>query len=308
MGTVLDVEIAPYGRDNNNVPYGPNPTQQKILEWVDKVRGTPMTDQEHIPVLLLQGGVGSGKTRGLEAPVCEMLLECPGMRVFWGRQDFFDLKLTAMDLFFQIMPPELIAKKSEQYHWYDIKTVHAKDKKFVKEGTSRIFFNGLKDLSGLGSQEFAVVIVTEAHEISEQAYRTLKRRCRQAKFPVMILMESEPPNEGHWMSRLTNHEKEEFDPDIEKWELSTYENWDNLPLAYRGSLESMPDAWKRKYLLGKAGFIPKGKPFYDGFKEDRHVGWFDWDPYIPLEVSWDFGFHHPAVSFHQTGIHWRILH
>lgn len=308
MGTVLDLDIAPYGKQADGTPYPPNPTQQRILEWVDKVRATPQTAQDHISVLLLQGGVGSGKTRGLLAPACEMLLEEPGMRLFWGRQDFTDLKLSAMDLFFQIMPIELIAKKNEQYHWYDIRTVHAKNKKYVKEGTSRAFFNGLKDLSGLGSQEFAVIIVTEAHEISEQAYRTLKRRCRQAGFPVMILMESEPPNEGHWISRLTNPEKEEYDPDIEKWELSTYENWENLPLAYRGSLESMPEAWKRKYLLGKAGFIPKGRPFYEGFKEDRHVGWFDWQPYDPLILSWDFGFHHPAVSFHQQNLHWRILH
>lgn len=305
---VLDIDIAPYGRAVDGTPHGPNPTQKKVLEWIDKHRGIMQESQDHIPVLMLQGGVGSGKTRGLLAPACEMLLEEPGLRMFWGRQDFTDLKLSAMDLFFQIMPPELIAKKNEQYHWYDIRTVHAKERKDRTQGYSRVFFNGLKDLSGLGSQEFAVIIVTEAHEISEQAYRTLKRRCRQAGYPVMILMESEPSNEGHWMTRLTDPRKEEYDPDIEKWELSTYENWKNLPQAYRGSLEGMPEAWKRKYLYGKAGFIPKGKPFYEGFKEAQHTGWFDWNPYIPLEISWDFGFHHPAVSFHQTETHWRILH
>lgn len=303
---VIDLDLAPYGRNQQDQANPPNPTQQKILEWVDYYRSRSLEDQQTIPVLWLCGGVGSGKTRGLLAPACEMLLELPGLRMFWGRQDFNDLKLSAMDLFFQIMPQELIARKNEQYHWYDIHTVHAENAKEKRQGLSRIYFNGLKDLSGLGSQEFGVIIITEVLETSEQAYRTLKRRCRQAGFPVMILMEGEPPNEGHWLTRLTDPSKEEYDADIEKWELSTYENWDNLPAAYRGSLESMPAAWKRKYLYGKPGFIPKGRPFYEGFKEEHHTGWFDWDPTKPLIVGWDFGFHHPAVSFHQTHDRWLI--
>lgn len=305
MGTVLDIDLAPYGKRPDGSAFGPNATQQRVLDWIDAKRSGE--EQDHIPVLFLRGGVGSGKTRGLMAPACEMLMECPGIRIFWGRQDFADLKKSAMDVFFQVMPSELLVKKSEQYHWYDFMTVHAKDRKH-RNATSRIYFNGLKDLSGLGSQEFAIIIVTEAMEISEQAYRTLKRRCRQAGFPVMILLESEAPNEGHWLTRIVDPNKEEYDKDIEVWELSTYENWDNLPLAYRGSLESMPDAWKRKYLFGKPGFIPKGRPFYEGFKEGTHTGWFDWNPYLPLILSWDFGFHHPAVSYHQQENHWRILH
>jgi hypothetical protein len=281
--------ISPYGTDLDGQAFGPNPTQQKILDWVDAVRERKTSTS--IPVLLLQGGVGSGKSRGLMAPAIEMLCEIPGLRMFWGRQDLKDLKLSIMDKFFEVLPPELMVGKSEQYQWYDIRT--------KGKGKSRIFFNGLKDLSGLGSQEFGVIIVTEAHEITENAYRTLKRRCRQSGVPNMILIESEPPNEGHWITRLTDPLSEEYDKDIEKWELSTYENWNNLPESYRGSLEGMPDAWKRKYLFGKAGFIPSGRPFYEGFKEPIHVGEYQYNTAKPLILGWDFGFVHPAVSFHQ---------
>lgn len=300
MAIELTLELAPYGRKSDGTINPPNPTQERVLNWVDEKRAQDNELKDHIPVLDLQGGVGSGKSRGLLAPVLELLLEIPGLRVFWGRQDFNDIKLSIMDKFFEIMPAELIVKKNEQYHWYDVRTSDP-------ERPSRIYFNGLKDLSGLGSQEFGVIIVTEVHEITEQAYRTLKRRCRQEGVPNMILMEGEPPNEGHWLTRVTNPSLEEFDPDIEKWELSTYENWNNLPAAYRGSLERMPDAWKRRYLHGKPGFTPKGRPFYEGFKETIHTGWFDWNPFQPLILSWDFGFHHPAVSFSQIPDRWYIL-
>jgi phage terminase large subunit len=246
------LELAPYGVDADGVANLPNPTQERVLDWVDAVRSGDKK-AKGIPVLLLKGGVGSGKTRGIMAPVMEMLLECPGMRVFWGRQDFKDIKLSVMDLFFTIMPPEVVVDQSVQYHWYDIWTGKGK-------ANSRISFDGLKDLSGFGSQEFAVVVITEAHEVAEMAYRTLKRRCRQSGYPVMILMESEPPNESHWIERLTNPALEEYDPDIEMWELSTYENWNNLPEAYRVSLESMPKAWQRKYVYPGWSAVLRGVP------------------------------------------------
>ena len=291
--------LAPYGVNKEGEANPPNPTQQRVLDWVDNKRS--LTDKATIPVLYLQGGVGSGKSRGILAPVCEMLLEIPGLRVFWGRQDFKDIKLSIMDKFFEIMPNEAIVDKSVQYNWYDIKTGK-------NTPPSRIYFGGLKDLSGLGSQEFGVIAVTEAHETTEQAYRTLKRRCRQENAPNMILLESEPPNEDHYLSRLTNKSKEEFDPDIEMWMLSTYENWENLPVAYRGSLETMPKAWQRKYLSGHCGFIPDGRPYYEGFKENVHVFDLQANTARELILSWDFGFHHPAVTFNQLDeMNWNIL-
>jgi hypothetical protein len=120
--------------------------------------------------------------------------------------------------------------------------------------------------------------------------------------PVMILMESEPPNETHWLNEITDPTKDNYDPDVEKWEVSTYENWDNLPPAYRGSLESMPEQARRKYIFGKTGFSVEGKPFYSGFNENIHVGDFDWNPHKELILGWDFGFHFPACYDKNTKI------
>lgn len=247
----------------------------------------------------MQGGVGSGKTRAILAPVIEMLVEEAEIRILWGRYDFKDLKLSIIDTFFEVLPLELIVKKSEQYHWYDIGQ--------PGESSGRIYFNQLKDISGLGSQEFAVIVVTEAHEITESIYRALKRRCRQAGKKIMILMESEPPPDDHWLENVTDKSHQNYDPDIEKWEISTYENWENLPEAYKGSLENMPESWKKKYLYGHSGFTPDGKPYYDGFKEHLHGGHFEWNPKRELLIGWDFGYHHPAVVITQIDMHGRWI-
>ena len=298
--------IAPYGlKAGSTRPHLCNPTQKKVSNWVeDKRKIAEKGEAEYIPILYLQGGVGSGKTRAILAPVIKLLCTCPGIRVLWGRQDFKDLKLSVMDTFFSVMPPELIADKSEQYHYYDIK---AYDSKTKKEGTSRIYFSGLKDISGLGSQEFAVIVITEAHETQDQSYHAVKRRCRQEKMPNMILIESEPPNEDHYLSLITKKGEDDYDPTIEKWEVSTYENWDNLPQAYRGSLESMPKSWQRKYLLGRTGFIPDGKPFYSGFNSLRHVRELTYIPNKTIYRGIDFGFHHPACLWMQKDVNDRFM-
>ncbi len=292
MPQVLDLYLAPFDTKNGEVNKA-NSTQEKILDWIDRVRALPPESQTHIPVLYIQGGVGCGKTRGILAGVLELLTEIPGLNLLWGRQDFKDLKLSIMNKFFEVIPPELIASRNETYHWYDIET---------PEKPSRIFFSGLKDLTGLGSQEYAVIVINEVHEISEQIYRALKRRCRQAGKPVMILMEGEAPNENHWLAQITNPANENYDADIETWFVSTYENWENLPLAYRGSLESMPESWKAKYLLGKYGFRPDGKPYYNGYKEIIHTQDLEWIPERDLILGWDFGYHHPACIVTQIDL------
>ena len=158
-------------------------------------------------------------------------------------------------------------------------------------------------MSGFSSQEFGVIVITEAYEITEKAYRTLKRRLRQANVPIMILMESEAPNEGHWLAKLTDPEDKDYDPDIEQWMLNTRENWDNLPADYRDSLESMPESWKKKYLDGEYGFIPDGDPFYQGFKESIHKREIPVLSGKELLLGWDYGFRHPACVITQIDSH-----
>ena len=301
MDTEQKILIAPYGKDKNEAAHLPNVTQLKVTKWVDMVRKGKLK-KKGIPCLYLQGGVGSGKTRALLAPVVEMLLEIPDLRMLWGRNDFSDLRLSAMETFFEVVPDALIARKSVQEHRF---VIGASGDKLP----TQIFFRELKDLAGLGSQEFGVIVISEVYEISKRAFETLKMRVRQAKMPTMILMEGNPPNKGHWLDKATNPAHPDYDSDIEMWKVDTRENWENLPKPYRESLMKMPESWKKKYLSGDFGFTPDGQPFYDGYKEDIHNKSLVYDPNRRLIRVWDYGFLHPAVSFHQIDSHgrWKVL-
>ena len=301
MAIEAEVTTDPYGEiDSDEGPCTPNPTQKKVLEWWDRAR-TGKHKGGGIPTLYLQGGVGCGKTRAFLAVVMEALIEISGVRVMWGRQDFNDLRLSAMETFLDMMPQELIISQNIQEHRYRIKQTEGKG--------GQIFFRGLKDVKGLGSQEFSIIVVTEAHEITHNCYRALKRRCRQKSGINCILMESNPPNEGDWLAEITNEESEMYDPTVEKWEVSTYENWDNLPTAYKQDLELMPDSWKRNYLYGKTGFIPDGTPVFAGYREEIHGGEFKGIPGRTVYVGWDFGYHYPAILCSQIDDvgRWLIL-
>lgn len=295
MDTAATLLIAPYGKDAEGQGYPPNPTQQRVLDWVDRVRRGEHPGKG-LPVLYLQGAVRAGKTRGFLAPAIECLLEYDKMRMLWARQDFADLRLSAMETFFEVLPSELIVGKNVQEHRF-----------VVGQGNSQIFFRELKDLGGLGSQEFAIIVVTEAHEITHNAFRIIKMRCMQKNYPNFILLEGNPPNQGHWLDNLTKVGTEEYDPDVERWELPIWENWDNLPVGYRNSLETLPAPWRLKYLEGKTGFTPEGKPFYAGFREELHKRSLQ---YIPRKVIYrgiDFGYHHPACVWCQINVHDRLM-
>lgn len=245
--------------------------------------------------------MGSGKTRAILAPTIQILNEFPGLRALWGRQDFNDLRLSAMETFFEVVPQELIVEKNVQEHRYKIAS-------FDPEKPSQLFFRELKDRSGLGSQEFALVIITEVHEVTEDSFRTLKMRCRQANMPIMIMMEGNPPNIDHWLYRLTDPRGKDYDPDITLIKVSSEENRKNLPTGYWNSLEQMPPSWRKKYLDGDFGFSPDGIPYYEGYVESLHKRNVEWNPDYPLHCGWDFGFKHPAfVATQYIAPYWRIL-
>ena len=311
MAEQNQIILAPYGM-KNGAAAGPNPTQDKINHIVDqwRARDQAMPDDEGkgIPVLYVQGGVRAGKTRGILGVVLELLVEYPGIKILWGRQDFADLRVSAMETFLEV-GSRLIVGKNEQEHRYSIMSAGASDREKAYGERSKIYFRELKDISGLGSQEYAVIIITELYEIiNYNVYTTLKTRCMQPGYPHMLLMEGNPPLEGQWQDNLTKRGAPEFDDDVTQLIVSTYENWDNLPAAYKRTLEKMPPAWRRKYLEGKSGYIPDGKPFYDGFIPDIHGSQaYEHIPGREIIRCLDFGYHHPGAVWMQLDNDGRMV-
>lgn len=289
----LVIEWAPYGTDaETGKAFPPHPTQARIREWVQRVRGG-LHKTDGIPVLYLQHGVASGGTRAVLAPVMECVFEYPGIRVLVGRKDYQDLRMSIMETFFEIMPRPLIADRNEQEHRYTIRG---------PSGEGQVFFRELKDVRGLGSQEFAIIVVAEAHEIEEAAYRTLKQRCRQSCYPLMILMEGNPPPMGHWLDKLCDPSHPQHDPDIERVILTSYENWAHMAPAYRTSLEQQPEGWRRRYLMGETSALPSGTPVYPSFIDSVHVAPVQVIPGRPLIRGWDWGLRRAACYDSKTEV------
>lgn len=295
---VLTIDFAPYGIDAlSGKAHMPHLTQKLVLEWVDKVRAG-QHGKPGIPVLYLQHGVASGGTRAILAPVVECLFAYPGLRCLIGRKDYQDLRLSVMETFFEVMPRILVMERDEQEHRYVIRGT---------SGDATVFFRELKDVSGLGSQEFAIIVVSEAHEIDLTAYRTLKQRCRQAGYPLMLLMEGNPPSMGHWLGKLTDKNDPEFDQDIDRMTLSSYENWNFMSPSYRNSLEGMPHAWRRRYLLGETAALPSGTAVYPAFVDTVHVMNTKVLNDRPILRSWDFGLRRAACCWSQLTDDGRLM-
>lgn len=215
--------------------------------------------------------------------------EYPGIRVLIGRKDFNDLRLSTMESWKESRPREYVRHEDKQEHreeWHN---------------GSQVFFRELKDLEGLGGQEFGVILVSEPYELDQDIYHRLKGRLSQKGMPHMLLLEGNPPNEGHWLHRLVKgDDKTAPDNDVTFIQIATDENRFSLPKGYWNTMESAPASWQKKYRLGEFGFTPEGQPVYDIFKEQIHVRSVDILRDRPVIRSWDSGVRHPACLWAQT--------
>ena len=285
-----------FGRDRQGRPYPPHPTQQRVFDWVLDRLAQPT---DGIPVLYVQHGVRSGGTRAMLNVVLARLTHEPGLRVLIGRKDFKDLRTSILETFLDILPPALLVERDAQEHRYVLRA--------GTTGTSTVFFRELKDLAGLGSQEFGCILVCEAHEISLAAYRTLKQRCAQQPHPPLLLLEGNAPLERHWLATVSDPLSPDYDVDLVRWTLSSEENKAFLDPGYWASLERMPAAWRRRYLLGEAGPLPDGTPVYPAFVEALHVRETAIIPDRPVIRGWDFGLRRAACVWLQRADSGQLL-
>lgn len=301
MAETLDVMFSPYGVDPlTQAAYPPHSTQQKIRDWVRAVRAGTLKCSG-IPTLYVQHGVNSGGTRGGMAPILEYCFEQPGLQALIGREDFSNLHKSGMVTFFKIVDPALIVHHDEQLHAYQLRSAGSGSL------PSTVWFSHVSDPDNLGSQEFAAILVIEAHEISEDAFRKLRNRARQGQLPSFLILEGNPPSEGHWLAQMTRPNSPTYDPSITVFELPSTENWEFMTPAYRETLESMPPAWRRRYLLGQTGFLPSGTPVYPTFLETVHSRPTALIPDRPLMRSWDFGWRRAGCIWAQRADSGQLL-
>jgi hypothetical protein len=141
------------------------------------------------------------------------------------------------------------------------------------------------------------------------------------------VLTTNPPHQTHWIAQrfgLTDGVRvtHQADPGVPEthttsWRLMTAATKLNphLPPGYLSDLMAgLTPSEVERVVEGNFGFSPKGPPAYPSFRHAKNVGVPDVNANLPLVRSWDFGFRHPAVTWHQAPrcrlgkAHWHMLH
>lgn len=222
-------------------------------------------------------------------------LAYPGCTGVIFRKDFSDLQDTTIKtLLEEVIPHDFV----KEHH----KTEH----RITLKNGSIILYRHLKNGKKLGSLNLSWFFIDEAEEVEESMFEYLKGRLSsnlsKERYGWLV---SNPPNEDHWIYRVFELEN---NYGHETFHASTYENREHLPEDYIESLEHLPPSWRKKYLEGQYGFTPDGKPYYEGYLEAVHKRKCTFNPQLPVDCGWDFGYHHVAFCVTQCdGTHWKIL-
>lgn len=126
------------------------------------------------------GGMGGGKSIFLADIAYELCLANPGTRIMLARDTLAALRETTMKDFISIVPPMLIQKWNQSEHWIRIR------RDTWPQGIySTVIFDGIHDYQKLGSGAFQYILVDEASEVPDAAFRYLLTRLRH-KLPKQV--------------------------------------------------------------------------------------------------------------------------
>lgn len=161
-----------------------NLRQQEVF---DLMRRAP---EESLTVIGFGGSIGGGKTHLLARAGISLSLSYPGNRILVGRNTFNRLETTTLEEFDDICPPQILAKR------YDSPPVYRDLRlpSWPKGLASRVYFRGLEDWQGLGSEKYGAVLLDEAsetatdvplmlftrlrHRLPREVRVAMRRRCR----------------------------------------------------------------------------------------------------------------------------------
>mgnify|MGYP001569158298 CR=1 FL=1 len=180
-----------------------------------------------------------------------------------------------------------------------------------RQNDSEVFFRESTDLGRFLGPEYGWFLVDEAQEEPEKSFKDLMGRLRlprAAKYLKGMLL-TNPPKRGHWIEKRFPREgawTQQVDVDGTLvgvgFRMIRSRTSDNpfLDAEYIAGLKltHTPEELRR-VLSGEYGVDFEGKPVYKPpFNPSWHVGSF---PILPITIArgWDFGFHHPVVTFSQ---------
>ncbi len=191
---------------------------------------------------------------------------------------------------------------------------------------SEVKFRETKDLGRFLGPEYGWFLIDEAQEEPQKTFTDLGGRLRLPRASKYLrgMLCTNPPPRTHWIAKkfpshgvrievVTLKDGTEERIKYQMIRSSTYDN-PFLDSGYVATLlaENSPEEVKR-IVEGFYGFTQEGRPVYPMFDFTKHVA------DLPARLMttyrvWDFGFHCPAVTWHQMfrckqrGLHWVVLH
>ena len=259
------------------------------------VRTNPVYSQfykDQTRTLIFYGGAGSGKSVFVSSKVLRRVCEETPHKILVIRK----VANTIKDSVYQ----ELIERVSEWGIGRHV-VVNKTDKTFTFDNGNVILCKGLdepekiKSIAGITS-----VWVEEATELTEDDYDQLVLRVRgEKKNYIQFILSFNPIDENHWIKRRLIDSKE----DNIKFVHTTYK--DNLFLDddYITTLNHLKETnslYYQIYCLGEWGVVDTSGKFLYAFNQEIHVKHVDFNPDLPVKMSFDFNIDPFTVQVYQT--------
>ena len=289
-------------------PEGPDGSKT-VLPYQQQAIGS---DAKYLAIL---GGYGSGKTLAGAAIVIGLSLSVPGNAIIVCRRSYSKLHDSTQRIILEMLQRVDVEFKAREMRdgW---------PHRIILPNVSEIVFRETKDIGRFLGPEYGAFLIDEAVEEPKKTFTDLTGRLRlgRARDYLRGVILSNPPNVHHWIPEVFGLEPGRRQVTIEG-ETTTYELIQVstranpfLPEGYIADLiANHPPSEVKRIVEGSYGFSYDGKPVYaPPFRYETHVGTPETLKFT-LVRSWDFGYHCPAVTWHQYPrckagrAHWLIL-
>ena len=252
--------------------------------------------EDETPEIDLEGALSSGKTTACLWKVWNSLHKYPGIHWWIGRYGDGETQTKVRPAF-----EAICHQVGEIPEW------NAKELAYDFPNGSKCYAYGLKSPDALSRYSkmrgmgVAGIYNDQTEELPEDFSLELRLRLRQPGYPHQLIFSPNPPNVTHWLAQQFPEDNRL--PNRKYYAVSIFDNAHNLPPELmQAALAAYPPehAKHRSVILGKRGMNVTGEPVYKGaFVRALHEAEVYYDSRLPLEMSLDFGKHHPCVVFRQ---------
>lgn len=241
-------------------------------------------------ILVIHGGAGSGKSVFISAKILRRACEEVPHKILIIRKVASTLKNSVFDE---------ISARIEEFgigkHVHPNKT----EKTFTFDNGNVILCKGLDEPEKIKSIEgITSMWIEEATELTEDDWDQLALRIRGDKAHyIQFILSFNPIDENHWIKRRL------IDSGAATVVHTTYKDNYFLDDDYVQSLHALKDTnslFYQVYCLGEWGVVDTSNKFMYAFDGQKHVGKVEFNPDLPVKLSFDFNLEPFAVTVYQT--------